>query len=61
MTKSTQIAVARSSECGRGMWNGAIDRRSYRHDTLLALRGGKVAAYQTKLRVGFCGVYVDRE
>lgn len=58
--KHTQIAVARSSECGRGMSDGAVDRRSYRHDTL-ALRGGKVAAYQTKLRFGFCGVYIDRE
>jgi hypothetical protein len=27
----------------------------------LALRGGKVAAYLTKLRFGFCGVYIDRE
>jgi hypothetical protein len=58
--KHTQIAVARSSECGRGMSDGAVDRRSYRHDTL-ALRGRKVAAYQTKLRFGFCGVYIDRE
>lgn len=32
--KCTQIAVARSSECGRGISNGAVNRRSYRHDTL---------------------------
>lgn len=49
--KHTQIAVARSSECGRGMSDGAVDRRSYRHDTL-DLQGRKVAAYQTKLRFG---------